>query len=249
MKHLTKSQCKTVVNNLCKQIKDYLGHKIAIIGLSGGIDSTVAAALCVRALGTARVFGVLLPHTNIPGNTSFETGMLVHKWLELNSRLIEINKTSQLIQKEFKDCTGHNASKLAIGNTESRIRMVYLYLFANNMNGLVIGTSNKTELKIGYCTKGGDGLIDIEPIGDLYKFEVYDIARYLKVPKIIINKVPSADLYAGQTDESEIGYTYEDIDRMLIGEIPMTDLLKQRIQNNKHKMCMPPVFLGGNSCE
>ena len=135
-------------------------------------------------------------------------------------------------------------NKIAKMNTASRIRAVILYNYANAHNALVIGTSNKTELKLGYFTKYGDGACDIEVIGDLFKTEVIELSKFLKIPEKIINKVPTAELYHGQTDEAELGASYEEIDKILKNNKSDSNLskkIKKRIKDNEHKGKIPYV--------
>lgn len=148
-------------------------------------------------------------------------------------------------------------NKAAETNTISRIRAVILYNYANSSNALVIGTSNKTEILVGYFTKYGDGAVDVEIIGDLFKTEVRELAKFLKIPDRIISKNPTAELYHGQTDEKELGVTYDELDKILgiysegkpINEIigkgfekKIVESIFKRIKANEHKRNMPPVL-------
>jgi len=181
-----------------------------VLGLSGGLDSTVVGKLCFNALGADRVYGVMLPldYPLLDKNRD-TTGI---DFLEFKN--LEEMPLSHFIH-QFSKYTFHFKDKLTKGNLIARIRMCILYGIANEKNLLVAGTSNKSELLIGYFTKFGDGASDFLPIGDLYKTEVIEVAKYLKIPENIINKKPSAGLWEGQTDEDEIGMSYELLDKIL----------------------------------
>ena len=175
-----------------------------VIGLSGGIDSTVVAYLAVRALGKDKVRGVCLPY----GKQEFKSGRRVAKLLNIPFGLANIKSPCDF----FMDYKSSNIQK---GNIMARIRMVTLYTIASRENMLVIGTTNKSEYELGYFTKWGDGAVDLEPIADLYKTEVIELAKHLGIPKGYITKKPSADLWEGQTDEKEIGMKYKELDKFL----------------------------------
>lgn len=216
------------------EIKNYAKDKKAIIGISGGLDSAVVATLCSRALGKKNVWGVSMPY----GNQDTKDAKLVSDYLNIEYR--EINIKDIVDKFDFLEL-----DKVSKGNIMARTRMIILYAFANQLNGLVIGTSNKSEIKTGYITKYGDGGVDIEPIGDLYKTEVFKVAKLLKFPVKIIKKKPSAELYDGQTDENELGANYIEIDAVLKGEISSGEIyekIQTRRRDSKHKRKMPPIF-------
>ncbi|MBW3014422.1 NAD+ synthase [Candidatus Woesearchaeota archaeon] len=227
---------------IIKKIEDFIREKVGgmngvVLGISGGIDSTVVAWLATRALGKDKVFGVLMPY----GVQDTRDSMKVVELLGIQHQIVNIKPFVDAIAKDalfFDD-------KLALGNLMARIRMSLLYGAANSMKRLVIGTGNKSELEIGYFTKYGDGGVDFEPIGGLYKTEVWQIAEYLGIPTPLIVKEPSAGLYDGQTDEEEIGLSYHEIDKILKGEIG--DIPKEHVnkinkmrQGAQHKLVMPP---------
>lgn len=243
---------KEVEKKLVKQLREFLGNKNAIIGISGGIDSAVVASLCARAIGGEKVTGIMMPY----GDQSIKDSEKLVESVGFNAHVINIKSTvDEAISK--LPFAKKEISKLTNGNMRARVRMSILYAFAGELNGLVIGTSNKTEILLGYFTKYGDGGVDVEPIGDLYKTEIFELARELKdIPDSIINKSPSAELWEGQTDEGEIGMTYADMDGILKGIDDKSvfyhsaSLIKQygdakvamieaRIRNSWHKRSMP----------
>ncbi len=185
----------------------------AVIGLSGGIDSTLTAYLAVDALGQEKVLGVLLPEKGITSKQDMEDAMEVVKILGIDHKVIEISKILSSFSSAIPDFD--KTSVVANGNLKARTRMCILYYHANLMRRMVVGTGNKTELLLGYFTKYGDGGVDIEPIGCLYKTQVRGLARYMGVPAPIIDKTPTAGLWPGQTDEVELGVTYEIADKIL----------------------------------
>ena len=210
-----------------------------VIGLSGGIDSTVVAYLSVRALGKEKVYGLILPY----GKQSTEHGELIAKQLGIDYDIINIKPMVDAFEKQAK----YFEEELPKGNLMARVRMCLLYGAANKMGRLVLGTTNKSEMEIGYFTKHGDGAVDIEPIVHLYKTEVWKLAEELKepeVPKEIIEKKPSAELWKGQTDENELGFSYYTLDRYLKGETEgIEKKVIERIENLRksswHKKQMP----------
>ena len=227
-------------NKLAKGIKDYFEKnniKKAVIGLSGGIDSAVSAKLVSEAIGKENLHALIMPVKGVSSEENIKDAVEFCKFLGISFSLIYIND----FIKNFENLKWKQ-NKIAKMNTTSRIRAVILYNHANTYNALVIGTSNKTELRLGYFTKYGDGACDVEVIGDLFKAEVIKLAEYLKIPKKIINKIPTAELYPGQTDEKEIGESYKDIDEMLNGNKGRTNKIKKLIEKNKHKTKMPYVL-------
>lgn len=229
------------------------GAKGAVIGLSGGIDSALTAYLAVCALGKENVLGLMLPEKGISSKTDIDDAIEVASILTIEYRIIEISPVLASFSSviPFFD----NKAKTANGNLKARTRMCILYYYANAMDRMVVGTGNKTELLLGYFTKYGDGGVDIEPIGDLYKTQVRGLSRYLGVPPEILEKTPTAGLWPGQTDENELGVSYEMADQILamfidekmnILEIKsrfppeIVDALVKRISSSGHKRMAPP---------
>jgi NAD+ synthase len=189
------------------------GTSGAVVGLSGGIDSAVVAYLTVEAVGSENVLAIMLPVQDLTPGYDTDDATRVANRLGIEYRVIEVGDVLHGFLDSIPDYDPD--AVVASGNMTARIRMCVLYYYANLMNRLVIGTGNRTELLLGYATKHGDAGVDIEPIGDLYKTEVFELAGFLGVPERIIRKAPSARLWAGQTDEGELGMRYPDIDRIL----------------------------------
>jgi len=225
---------------LIKGTKDYFEKnkiKKAVIGLRGGIDSSLSAKLVADAVGKENIHGLIMPVKGLSNEENIKDTIEFCRFLDISFSLVYING----FIKEFENLEWKQ-NKIAKMNTASRIRAVILYNYANTHNALVIGTSNKTELMLGYFTKYGDGACDIEVIGDLFKTEVIELAKFLKIPEKIINKVPTAELYHGQSDEKEIGESYEEIDEMLKGNKEKSIKIKELIGKNEHKGKMPYVL-------
>ncbi len=225
----------------------------AVIGLSGGIDSSLTAYLAVEALGRENVLGLLLPEKGITREADIDDALEVARILGIEHKIMEISPVLRSFSKVMADFDKTNI--VANGNLKARTRMCILYYHANLMHRMVVGTGNMTELLLGYFTKYGDGGVDIEPIGCLYKTQVRGIARYMGVPAGIIDKTPTAGLWKGQTDEGELGVSYETADKILtvlvdekkdVSEVKksypadIVDQLVARISSNEHKR-MPPA--------
>lgn len=235
-----------VVDRIVSFIKDFVkssGSDGVVIGLSGGVDSSTVAFLCVKALGSEHVFGLIMPERGVTPEEDVRDAINVAKILKIDYKIIEINEIIQ----SFINSVGRG-NRIAEANLKPRVRMIINYFYANNMNRVVAGTGNKSELMVGYFTKYGDGGVDFLPIGDLYKTEVFQFASYLGVPKNIIEKKPSAGLWVGQTDEGELGITYAELDEILKaierGESKDDDKFRKvlkMVDSSRHKREVPPI--------
>ena len=185
------------------------GFSKAVLGLSGGIDSALVAYLLRDALGKENVLAIMMPYKS-SNPDSLNHAKLVIEDLGINSKTIEI---TDMIDAYFKN--EKEATSLRMGNKMARERMSILFDYSSKENALVVGTSNKTEIYLGYSTQFGDSACALNPIGDLYKTNIWDLSRYLKIPDELIEKKPSADLWEGQTDEQEMGLTYKEADQVL----------------------------------
>ncbi len=193
-----------------KTIVESANAEGVVLGLSGGLDSAVIAVLAKKALGSKNVYCVYLPETIHSNDFDKEHIEKLCKKFDLTYESYEIGSMVELYKKKIPI-----TNKLRLGNVKARIRMNMLYAISARKKCLVIGTGNKSEISIGYFTKWGDGAVDFEPIGHLYKTEVFELAKVLDIPNEIIDKPPSAGLWDGQTDEGELGITYEDLDKAL----------------------------------
>lgn len=203
-----KSLEEKLVKFIQEQVKN-TGFKKVILGLSGGIDSALVAYLAVKALGKENVIAIKMPYKT-SSQESIDHANLVLQDLDLEDRTIEI---TPMVDAYFTNQA--EASSLRRGNYMARTRMTVLFDQSALENALVIGTSNKTEILLGYGTLFGDMACSFNPIGDIYKKDVWSLSRYMGVPKEIIEKQPSADLWAGQTDEQELGLSYKAADEIL----------------------------------
>ena len=186
------------------------GFKRAVLGLSGGIDSSVVAALAVKALGPESVLCVTMPYKTSSDETRQDSQTVIDA---LGMQTLDVPITSQ-IDAYFSAVPG--ASRMRLANKCARERMTILYDQSAAFEGLVLGTSNKTELLLGYGTQFGDLASAINPVGDLYKTQLRRLAAHLDLPAQILDKAPSGDLWVGQTDEGELGFTYAEVDRLLV---------------------------------
>lgn len=180
-----------------------------VLGLSGGVDSALVAALAARALGPAGVWPYLLPCR--PARAALDDARLVADRLKLDAQIIDLQGGVEALHKALG-----NDEPLRLGNMMARLRMVALYDRALQRGGLVAGTGNRSEWLLGYSTRHGDAACDIAPILDLYKTQVWDLAAFLGLPAQIVAKAPTADLWDGQTDEGELGLPYRAADKIFL---------------------------------
>ncbi len=202
-----------VTDILCRFIRNEIhraGFRHAVVGLSGGIDSSVVTFLAARALGPENVLAVTMPYKTSSDATRSDSQVVVE---QLGIRTVDVPITDQIDAyfAQFPD-----ASQMRRANKCARERMTILYDQSAAFEALVVGTSNKSELLLGYGTQYGDMASAINPIGDLYKMQLYPLAEHLGVPEAIRTKRPTGDLWIGQTDEEELGFSYADVDRLLV---------------------------------
>jgi NAD+ synthase len=241
------------IDNIVKWMKDYAenaGCKGFVVGLSGGIDSSVIACLAVKAFGKDNVVGISLPCQT--RQDMKDDAVILAENLGITFEQVFLDETFEaLSQGLFVDTSHDKINTLTLANMKARLRMTALYAVANQNNYLVAGTGNKSELMVGYFTKFGDGGVDMEPLGNYYKGEVYKMAELMpEIPEGPKTKAPSADLYEGQTDEVELGITYDELDCMLRNiendTISILDPIYQKVQkmmdSAKHKNELPPRY-------
>ena len=218
-----------------------------VFGLSGGIDSAAVAVLCKKALGD-NVLALILPCKSNPQDEGF--ALRAAKNFDIRTEKVVLDDVFDKLAGIFSETIN-----MAKANLKPRLRMCTLYYFANTLDYLVAGTGNKSELAVGYFTKYGDGGADILPLGGLLKTEVRDLARDLGIPDEIINRVPSAGLWDGQTDEGEMGITYDELDEAIkaiekgqTGDIDenVMSKVKKMMKDSEHKRAEIPVFYKGS---
>lgn len=206
---------KSKLTTFIKEKVERAGAKGVVIGLSGGLDSSTTASLCVKALGAGRVLGVSMPEAGVTDLRDMADARSVADKLGIDFRMVDITPAVLGVRANLTDFKAD--ALLPAANIKPRVRMTILYYYANLLNRLVVGCGNRSELRAGYFTKYGDGAADLLPLGCLYKTQVKQLASHLGVPKKIINKVPSAGLWKGQTDEAELGIPHEKIDMIYAG--------------------------------
>lgn len=240
-----------ILTSFIKSEVTRVGYSRAVIGLSGGIDSALSFVLAVEALGNENVLAVRMPYKSSSADSLEHAEMLVEQ-LQVPCETMAI---TDMVEPLF--ATDPGMSKQRKGNIMARQRMIVLYDRSEAFKGLVIGTSNKTEILLGYSTLWGDMASALNPIGDLYKAQVRQLSRALGIPSVIIDKPPSADLWTGQTDEGELGFTYEEVDKLLYLLVDQRYSAKEcieegfdekfvhsvisRVRRNQFKRMMPPI--------
>jgi NAD+ synthase len=246
-----------IMNFIKKEVESRKSNGV-VLGISGGIDSTVLAYLATNAIGSRNVKGLILPDETVTPSSDIEDAFVVCSNLKIEYEKIPVNNPKE----SFLEIIKNPDSMLLTGNLVARIRMCILYFYSGLMDRLVLGSSNKTELKLGYFTKFGDGAADLLPLGDLYKTELVGLAKYLKIPDSVINKKSSARLWTDQFTEDELGLPFIILDEILqffetsidlqqgLETIPnkfpelSLELIQDvvtRIQNNQHKLTSPPI--------
>ena len=240
-----------ILTGFIKSELNRVGFRKTLMGVSGGIDSAVSLYLSAKALGPENILALRMPYKTSPKETLEDAQTMIDD-LGVQSMTIEITNMVDPLIKHYEDM-----NKVRAGNIMARTRMIILFDQSVAFNGLVMGTSNKTEMLLGYSTIFGDSAAAIQPIGDLYKTQVRQLAKYLGVPEKVIQKAPSADLWDGQTDEGELGFTYTDVDQLLYLLVdqryrPETcieegfdrvfvEKVVRRVQTNHFKRVMPPI--------
>ncbi len=222
------------------------GCRGIVVGLSGGVDSAVAATFCCRAIGGEKVLGLSLP-SMVSNPADIKDAATLCKQNGMKHRVVNIEP----ILKGFTSMPEFKESRYLLGNLMARIRMAVLYYHANRDCRIVCGTSNRSEYMLGYCTKFGDNAADLQPLLHLYKTEVYDYAQELEIPESIIKKAPSAGLWEGQSDEEEIGLSYAEIDHSLralelqgwIAATPTEEKVLVLVKKSEHKRLLAPNLL------
>lgn len=240
---------KTSISEVAQKLISWIGDMVTsagakgvVLGMSGGIDSSVAAVLCKRAFPDATL-GVIMPCHSM--DIDREHAELVANMFHIPVKVVVLDEAFDSLVKSLPS-EGYEASTriIAENNIKPRLRMITLYYLANRLNYLVMGSSNRSELSIGYFTKHGDGGSDLIPLGNLAKRQVRELAEYLDIPGEIIDKPPSAGLWDGQTDEGELGLTYDELDRYLTAgkaEPKIKEKIDYKMRQSTHKRCLPPV--------
>ncbi len=195
------------------------GFKKGVLGLSGGIDSAVVAALASKAIGAENVTGILMPYKT-SSRSSVEDALKIVEMTGIDHKVVEITNAVDAIES-FNMEKSDRIKGVRLGNVMARVRMITLFDFSSANDALVLGTGNKSEIHLGYFTLFGDSASAINPVADIYKTEIFELADFMGIPREIISKPPSADLMEGQTDESDIGFRYADMDRVIYGLVDL----------------------------
>jgi len=232
------------------------GFSRAVVGVSGGVDSALTCFLAAEALGPENILAIFMPYETT-STDSREHAALVIEATGSREQTVDITPMVTPLFDRFP-----NTDQIRRGNVMARMRMIVLYDQSAAFNGLVVGTGNKTEILLGYTTLYGDNACAINPLGDLYKTQILQLARAVGVPEPIVSKPPSADLWDGQTDEGELGFTYNDVDHLLLLLIDQGRSVKacveagfeerfvqrvvERMRRNQFKRVPPPIAKLGN---
>lgn len=265
--YLEDTEAIALADRISAWLKDKLeesGSDRFVLGLSGGIDSAVVAGLCVRAVGADRVLAIIMPSSSIAQDE--KEAYKVADAFGIHPLRIDLSDVADAVFAAMPDAHDLFADtlyeslpenidsrlQLARANVRPRTRMITNYYLANLTRGIVVGTGNKTEFMIGYSTKYGDAGVDVQPLLDLYKYEVRAVARVIGVPETVITRPPSAGLWEGQTDEAEIGISYADLDTALLaienGDTSFIDAdllanVRKKIRSTDHKRSSIPAFM------
>ena len=215
---LATEESSETVDRVVRFIKthtDRIGARFLVVGMSGGLDSSVTAVLCSKAVGGKRTLGVYLAEADTMRRSNLRDAQEVARKHGVEFRSLDISglvkSTTDLVHGSIK------VGNVPLGNVKARLRAVILYYFANAEKGIVVGTSDKSEIMLGYFTKFGDGACDIQPLADIYKTSLRSLAMHLGLPKRVCSKPSSPDLWPGQTAEMELGLPYEKLDLILWG--------------------------------
>lgn len=247
---------RSILSGFIRSETQRAGFNKVVLGLSGGVDSALSCYLAAEALGAENVLAVRIPYKT-SSQASFDHAQLVIDALGVKSLTIPITDMVDGLIGHFADI-----SSLRQGNIMARCRMIVLFDQSVEFNGLVVGTGNKTEILLGYTTLFGDSACAFNPLGDLYKTQVRQLSREMGVPEVIISKAPTADLWSGQTDEGELGFTYAEVDKLLYLLVDerytplecveagfdqkFVDTVVARVRRYHFKRVMPPIAKLGN---
>jgi NAD+ synthase len=249
-------EVSTKITNFIDDNMRKSGLNGAVIAVSGGIDSALVLSLTVAALGPERVRALMMPERDITPEGDITDVMRLTDAYDVTCDIVEITPILSCLSRVLPLYDPGN--RLSSGNIRPRVRMIVSYHYTNTLNMMVVGSSNKTELLTGYFTKYGDGGVDLMPLGDLYKCQVRQLARYMRVPEEIIEKTPTAGLWLGQSDEDEIGASYNTIDMILWGkengfadkeiaegvgvDLSIVKGILARVERSDHKRCIPLIL-------
>jgi NAD+ synthase len=248
---LSTDLARTILTGFIHSEISRVGFAHAVVGLSGGVDSALSCFLAAEALGPQNVLAVRMPYKSSSPD-SLEHAQLVIDTLGVQSLTVPITEMADPLFEHFPD-----ANPVRRGNVMARLRMIVLYDQSEAFRGLVVGTGNKTEILLGYTTLYGDAACALNPLGDLYKTQVRQLSRAVGVPEVIVAKPPSADLWLGQTDEGELGFTYAEVDQLLYLLVDQryspeeciaagfaekfVHTVVERVRRNHFKRILPPI--------